>query len=138
MAEKKESTERELVKAVQKFPVERQIAIRQADKQYNIWRSEGRQDWAVQWKKYFYFLCDPRNRDWHAMEAPRNDHNENFWKSEYRRPSRYQGLNCSSAPNDLASRLESEYYEQSKTKEQRRNEHNSYLMARLQKIEAMN
>lgn len=135
MADKK--SERELLQMVQNFDVDRQVAIRNAEKQYDIWRSQGHPEWAFQWSKYHQTIVDPTVTNWQEVKVPNNSHDGNFWKKDYKRPARYQNGMTTSPPDDLAERIAQEYREQQKKPEQRRNERNSYLMARLREAQTV-
>ena len=62
------------------FTEGRQIAIRNADVQYNNWRSWGRQDWALLWADYSQTISDPKlsNDAWMSVRVPNNTRNVNL------------------------------------------------------------
>ena len=83
------------------FSIDRQVAFREAEKQYNNWRSGGQQSWARQWKNYVDALCyrDTTNDNWRKIPVPVNYEEDKFVKTykdgtlkTYNRASRLQGV----------------------------------------------
>ena len=83
------------------FSEQRAIAFREAEKQYNNWRTWGQPKWAMQWKNYQDALCDreTNNRNWKQIPVPMNYEADKFVKTDrngvlkpYTRASRLQNV----------------------------------------------
>lgn len=83
------------------FSEQRAIAVREAEKQYNNWRTWGQQLWAKQWLNYHDALCDREttNRNWKQIPVPMNHEEDKFLDRDkngalkpYKRASRLQNV----------------------------------------------